>query len=268
MLQILKRRSLRYAQRPMNLHLNWLFIGANLVLLSIVLFDQPVAAYFLKTNSLLKRIGAFMTDTGNSAWILMASALLLIEAVRHRRAAKSFSARFNALFLSQLAAYVFLAVSISGVSANILKRLIGRARPAFHDGMVPFDILPLHNSYQYMSFPSGHATTVGAVMMAVALIVPSCRLLCLILALWFGFSRVMIGVHFTSDVIAGLSFGAWFSIILAVVFSRYGLVFRETEQGLPCLRTKLRRPFARWKDERLFEPNLVVSLEDGAIRAA
>lgn len=268
MLQILKRRSLRYTKQPMNLHMNWLFIGGNLVLLAVFLFDQPVAAYFLKTDSFLKKIGSFITDTGNSAWILMASALLLIEALRHRRAATTFSARFNALFLSQLSAYMFLAVSLSGVSANIIKRVIGRARPAFHDGLIPFDVLPLHNSYQYMSFPSGHATTVGAVMMAVALIVPSRRLLCLMLALWFGFSRVMIGVHFTSDVIAGLSFGAWSSIILAVIFARHGLVFRETENGLPCLRTKLRRPRSGWKPTQIFGNGPEISLEETAVRAA
>lgn len=240
MLQALKRRSLRHSHAPLNLHLNWLFIGANFLLLSVFLFDHPVSDYFLKSDSLWKRIGASITETGNSAWILIGSAVLLLEALRHYRMATTRSMRFNAYFLAKLAVFLISTVSLSGIMANIIKHAVGRARPAFHEGSWLFDLSPFQSGYQHMSFPSGHATTIGAIMMAVALLAPSRKLLCLMLALWFGFSRVMIGVHYPSDVIAGLTLGAWSSIVIATLMARGGLLFKENAGGVPSLRRRLR----------------------------
>ena len=46
-------------------------------------------------------------------------------------------------------------------------------------------------------------------------------------------TRVMVGAHYPSDVIAGLAFGAWFSLLTAIVFARCGLLFKLAPDGWP-----------------------------------
>lgn len=236
----LKRRYARHGGNArLNLHMPVLLVGANLVLLAVLLLDQPVSAYVLQSGATLRMIGAIVTDVGKSDWLIFAGVLLLFEALSVSRLTRSVSARCQALHVGQLAAYLLVTVIASGLVANLAKRLIGRVRPLYQDEAGIFGFSPLHGGFQFESFPSGHSTTVGAVLMAIALIAPRYRSLCLVMAIWLGISRVMVGAHYPSDVIAGLTLGAWSSILLAVLFARYGLLFRDQASALPVLRRTL-----------------------------
>jgi undecaprenyl-diphosphatase len=76
-------------------------------------------------------------------------------------------------------------------------------------------------------------------MMAMALLAPGYRTLFLTLAIWLGLTRVLVGAHYTSDVIAGLAFGGWVSIMSAILFARHRILFREVNHGLPVLRRSI-----------------------------
>ncbi|MNL83590.1 PAP2 superfamily protein [compost metagenome] len=71
---------------------------------------------------------------------------------------------------------------------------------------------------------------------------PRHRLLFLVLAIWFSMTRVMVSAHYPSDIIAGTVYGAWFSVITAIVFSRYRIVFRIGPDGTPLPRQPLLMP--------------------------
>ena len=58
------------------------------------------------------------------------------------------------------------------------------------------------------SFPSDHATTVGAVAAALWLANRRFGLVAGVLALLMAFSRVYVGVHYPGDVLGGLTLGA------------------------------------------------------------
>lgn len=245
MIEKLRRRHNRYCGSfRTDCHFSCLFVALNLVLLSVFLLDEPVSTYVARTPSILKPIGSFVTDFGKSGWILMACAMLFFEALSRGRLARTARHRLQAFFLCHLAAYIFVTVALSGLAANLAKRLIGRVRPPSQADWGAFGFSPFHGSYHFESFPSGHATTIGALMMAIALMAPAYRVHCLVLGLWLGFSRVIIGVHYPSDVMAGLVFGAWFSIFTAGMFARYGLLFRAQNGALPqlCRPVPLERP--------------------------
>ena len=58
------------------------------------------------------------------------------------------------------------------------------------------------------SFPSGHSTTAFAVALSLGSFYPEIMLVLLILAANVAISRVIVGMHFLSDVLAGAGMGA------------------------------------------------------------
>lgn len=212
-------------------------VAANLVVLSLLIFDTAVGET-RPAGPFARALGELITDFGSSGWILIASAILLFEGLSSFRLSRSVKRRFRALYAAQIGAYFFLAVALSGLSANVLKRVIGRARPSQFDEWGAFGLSPFSGS-KFESFPSGHSTTVGAIFMVLILLLPRYRLAFILLALWMGFSRVMVSAHYPSDVIAGLSYGAWFSLLLANIFARYRLVFMPDAKGWPVPRLSL-----------------------------
>ncbi|MBA2568935.1 MAG: phosphatase PAP2 family protein [Actinobacteria bacterium] len=115
---------------------------------------------------------------------------------------------------------VLMALAFVGseVLSYSLKLAFRRDRPFFTD--------PLANLSTY-SFPSGHATVSIAVYGALSLVVlrrlqGPARLVCLATALLLvsliGFSRLYLGVHFFSDVLAGFSIGlAWLALCVVAL---------------------------------------------------
>jgi undecaprenyl-diphosphatase len=100
-------------------------------------------------------------------------------------------------------------VLLADISSEALKRIYGRPRP---------DLVP-HGSYVYSaSFPSGHSTISAATFLTLAMLIASLEpkrevkalvyVLAMGMVLAIGFSRVYLGVHWPSDVLAGWCLGA------------------------------------------------------------
>lgn len=98
--------------------------------------------------------------------------------------------------------------AVAGASSSILKQLFARSRP---------DIVPHLDSFSNLSFPSGHATSATAILILAALIVPT-RQRGLWLALAGGgaalvaSSRLLLGVHWPSDIVGGMAWGLGFAL--------------------------------------------------------
>jgi undecaprenyl-diphosphatase len=118
---------------------------------------------------------------------------------------------------------VFLITVLVGevVLVNAVKELLHRVRPTFN---------PIAETLG-PSFPSGHSATAAALYAAVALVLarrrsPRTRSLlagaAATVAIGVAASRVLLGVHWLSDVVAGLSFGwGWFALCAIAFGGRF-----------------------------------------------
>jgi undecaprenyl-diphosphatase len=104
----------------------------------------------------------------------------------------------------------FEAIGAAGVSATLsvllfiaLKRMTGRRRPCQIEPHCWATLLPPDQ----FSFPSGHTMTAFAVAIALSLFYPTITIGLLFCALSIAMSRILLGMHFLSDVVAGALIG-------------------------------------------------------------
>jgi undecaprenyl-diphosphatase len=96
------------------------------------------------------------------------------------------------------AAQAAVALSVSHLATELVKRRVGRPRPSRSTGLASLVYEP-----GCFSFPSGHATSSMAVAIAYAIALPNSAALLPLFAMAIGFSRVRLGVHYPGDVLAG-----------------------------------------------------------------
>ncbi len=106
------------------------------------------------------------------------------------------------------------AVAAAGLVGQILKNLLCRARPTAVGAGVFFREFPcVPAPYALASFPSGHATTAFALATVLSLWYPRWTAAWLALATIVGWSRVALGSHFPSDVLAGAIVGVGVTLV-------------------------------------------------------
>ena len=131
----------------------------------------------------------------------------------------------------RFAAGLLLVILVGRGLSEVQKYWIDRARPALEPHLV---------AVRTPSFPSGHATSSMIFYLTLALaLVPQGRwrriavLGAILLSLFIGISRVMLGVHWPSDVIGGWSFGLlWVMLTLRSTERFFGSDSREAPNQL------------------------------------
>ena len=108
-------------------------------------------------------------------------------------------------------ALLLAGITLSGrLMVELQKDWAARLRPDYEGHLVPVETF---------AFPSGHAANATLVWLCLALLVPRrprTRLLAVWAAVWLalavGATRVMLGVHWPSDVIGGWAFGLFWTL--------------------------------------------------------
>lgn len=182
------------------------------VLLMATGADQSIAHRLQFIDPAVRRAAALLTRAGDATFYLLAAA----AAALFYRFARPDPRRFRA------AMFAFTSIAVSGVLVNLLKVALGRVRPGGPFELVVGSFLGPTLADYARSFPSGHATTLGAVAAVTALLAPRLLVPMALLAVAVAISRLLVGYHFASDVIAGLLLG-WASVELTRhVFARRG----------------------------------------------
>ena len=184
---------------------------------TFVFLDRPITYWVFDLNWINAPALQMLTRLGDSTWYLVGSALLfgVFLLTRRRRWA-------------QRCLFVFITIAASGLAANLLKVLFARCRPnlLIERQEYGFQFLQLGDS-TLRSFPSGHACTIAALCTALYLFFPRWRYALIVVALVVASTRVMVGAHFTSDVLAGLYLGTLATFCLERLFVRRGVALRS-----------------------------------------
>lgn len=108
---------------------------------------------------------------------------------------------------SKIVSLIFI-TGIMLIPVFIIKQTVKRNRPSYKDtrfGTVAFD--------KY-SFPSGHATRASYAMIIMPIFTPTLTIFWIIWGLTMISSRLILGVHYISDIITGILLGAICMLIL------------------------------------------------------
>jgi undecaprenyl-diphosphatase len=202
------------------------------VLLGLALaIDRPLSVWAQGAPEPVRALMAAITRYGESDWLLYpAAALYLLTAfvalVTRWRLMRTMLWQFAALY-----AFIFVAVGLPGLFTTLVKRLIGRGRPMHLMDTGPFGLHWNWTDWTYQSFPSGHATTAFALAMAVGFLSRRWFYPALVFAVAIAASRVIVGVHYPSDVLAGALVGVAGAYVARLLFATRGWLFRLTADG-------------------------------------
>ena len=190
-------------------------IGVLALLGLMVFVDHPLSWYL--ANELVPqfdRVGAFfsgITLLGDSLAYVIVSLLAgigfaLIGYLKKRSTGHNSPA---VRWFSQGGFFLFLVLLISGIVVNLLKIMIGRARPRqwFEESITGFYPFNFNAFGDFYAFPSGHSATAFAMAAAIGLLFPRHRSWLYLVAGLVAISRVVLGAHFPSDILAGALLG-------------------------------------------------------------
>lgn len=152
-----------------------------------------------------KYLDAFMvrvTDLGGAIFSTFVSIMLII---------------FGNSFIKRIGIQCLMVLGISQVIVQSLKRFLSRERP--------YKIIETLNTFGFdlsdYSFPSGHTTASFSIASTVALNIPRLSLILFLLAIIIGISRIYLGVHYPTDVAAGILLGMGTSILVHLYLLEY-----------------------------------------------
>jgi undecaprenyl-diphosphatase len=203
----------------------WLLAGgAVFILVLLVGLDAREITWMPKRGDPSLWLLRIVTDFGKSTYVNVALCVALVVvtllAARLVGTAHAVLAR-----LASRIEYVLVSVALAVAIGEVLKGFIGRGRPFVGGAPNAFNFFNLDWSEAHASFPSGHATTAGALTFAVIALWPRLWLPMVLYAVTILVTRLVLLAHHTSDVIAGALLGLTVAMAVRYWFAARRAVF-------------------------------------------
>ena len=146
----------------------------------------------------LKEFFIKITNLGDSLWYFIFLFIIFFVSFFLKKKLNSI-----AIYMNNFSIFCISHLLAIGIVTQIIKHIVGRPRPNhtnFEDGLV-FKFFSFESIYH--SFPSGHSSTIFCVCLIACSVAPGLRLFFYFFAVIIALSRVAVGAHFFTDVVAG-----------------------------------------------------------------
>jgi lipid A 4'-phosphatase len=204
---------------------------AALAAVAMLAIDRPVATWVARLDPQVHHVFSQLARPGLSTGWLIGAAVLTAGCFAAARwgADAARRRRWQSYALAPL--FVFASVALAGLTTDLIKALLGRMRPKLflRDASYGFDFL--HTKADYLSFPSGHATTAFALATAFGLLWPRPAALYFLAAAAVAASRVLSNAHWLSDVLVGALVGCAATLYVRAVYRANGVALADTLAG-------------------------------------
>ena len=242
MVDLTRRWPLRFGTRGW-----WLAGGGVLATLGVaVAFDRDISVWAQTWPESVRGALEQITRYGESDWILIPAAGLYILTALVALLVRWKLMRTLLWQFATLYAFIFAGVGFPSLVSTLLKRAIGRGRPVHFEEFGALSFRPNWFDWTFQSFPSGHATTAFALAVVLGFIAPRWFYPALSLAAVIAVSRVALGVHYPTDVLAGAMLGLLGAYLVRWLFATRRWMFEVTPAGTVDMRpmASLRRYLA------------------------
>ncbi len=197
-----------------------IFLVANIFLshkLDVVLYNYFLNLSYDFETLYLKKFFIEITELGDSLWyFIIIIFVFLLSFISNKIKLIS---NIQLLYLKNLSVFSFFYLILVGLVTQILKHIIGRPRPNYTDLDMGVGFNFFSTDASFHSFPSGHSSTIVAIALILGLLIPGLRVFFLFLSFVVALSRVVVGAHFTTDIIAGG--------LVAIILYKVFLMFLE-----------------------------------------
>lgn len=209
----------------------YLLFAAGVVAL-VMAFDEPVARFAIALPKPIIAVAKTITDFGTSLYMFVIAATVAVAAILARGRSRDRRVDAGLGAIAERATYVFATVALAGITAQIVKHILGRARPRFIDtlGAHHFELIAFAANRN--SFPSGHSANAFAAALALGIVWPRARPWLLGAAVTVALSRIAVRAHYPSDALVGAMLGCACALAAGTIFARRGLALHQTAAGL------------------------------------
>lgn len=205
--------------------------GVLLAVLAALTLDEKAVGWARGLPAPVVGFFQWLTEFGTSGWLLypLAALCLVLLLADWQSVGRRIAAAWTEVGL--VAGFAFLSIAGSGILANVFKQLVGRGRPVVFDREGAFSLTPFQFDYAHASFPSGHATTMGTLAVIVAVVAPRLSIPAFAFCGLVASSRVIVGAHHPSDVVAGFLLGGAYTWFYALALAEAGIAFAREPSG-------------------------------------
>jgi membrane-associated phospholipid phosphatase len=198
-----------------------LFTAISLIFSFFVSFVDKDATYLSKNlPPIYHHLSQLLTKIGDSLYIFIVCTSLIFLSLTLLKKTAGKKIKMIAKVVISHCMLFFFSTLFSGLIAQIIKHLVGRARPKLIEEFGIFNLKGLSFQASFASLPSGHSVTAFSIAYLLTLYMPKYRIVFYLIATSVGISRVVLGSHYPSDVIAGAVLGIFCTFLIAKLFTK------------------------------------------------